>query len=378
MRVASSLFVLFFLACSLTCSSCVGVLKYTVNLATSTIENGGPYNTFSQISPTRMVADNEGRIFVAAVNTVFVLSPNGSVVKNINVSGAEYMAFNNRTNIVYVTSGTLPIHTITEISDANLSVIRQLTVSAYPLALATDPTTGKVFIAIGNEVYALNSTKLVPLFNFLGVPTDMVVSPSGNILVSAYNFTENKGYIFMNFQGRTNSLELNTFPNSLLLKGNEILVGTDGYILEINLTLNIVGNISLYGSKIEGIAYDSNNDLVYAAVDSLYGQDYVLVLNNLSPAGEINVGITPVDIVFDPVSNYVFVSNFFDGTVAIISQGCPTQVNSSVSLPIIRSPTVSPQVPVISSFLPFYVTFVLLALFSALILRKYISKNRGE
>lgn len=182
----------------------------------------------------------------------------------------------------------------------------------------------------------------------------------------------------MNFQGRTYSLELNTFPNSLLLEENEILVGTDGYILEINLALNIVGNISLYGGKIEGMAYDSNNDLVYAAVDSLYGQDYVLVLNNLSPIGEINVGITPVDVVFDPVSNYVFVSNFFDGTVAIISQGCPTQVNSSVSLPIIRSPTVSPQMPVISSFLPFYVTFVLLALFSALILRKYISKNRGE
>ncbi|WP_287688905.1 hypothetical protein [Metallosphaera javensis (ex Sakai et al. 2022)] len=320
--------------------------------------------------------DNEGKVFVAAVNTIFVLSPNGSVIKSINVSGAEYMAYDNVTNTLYVTSGTLPAHTITEISDTNLSIIKQLSLSAYPFVIIAGPT-GKVYVAVGNEVYFLNGSKLVPLFAFQGIPTDMIVAPPGRIFLSSYNFSENIGYIFMFVEGKVSSLRLDTFPNSLLLMNrNDILVGTDGYLLEVNFSLDIIGNVSIYGSKIDGLTYDSTSKLVYAAVDSLYGQDYVLTLDNMSPIGEINVGITPIDIAFDPVSGYVFVSNFFDGTVAIISQGCPNSSNYTITLPV-SIPSTPSKIQTMFPYLPVYAFLVLSVILSAIFLNSYINKNRN-
>jgi len=294
----------------------IGYIEYTIYLNNMSTVSGVTPNFFSSISPTYMVVDSSGYVFAAAVNEVFIINPYGKVVGKIGVQGAEYISYCNENNTLIVSSGTLPNFTISFISTINFTIIRTINVNDYPLS--TLEHNGKIYVGTYGGVGILNNSKINIFVNTPGPVVSLAYS-NGYLYAVGYNFTQSYGFLFIIHNNSVKSIILSTFPNFIYVYNNKIYIAGDFSVIMINQESLKIQYINISGEKFEGIVVDPKNNLTYVTADSLFGPDYILVLNGSKISGEIYGGITPIGIVFDNVSNFLFISNFFDGTISVIS-----------------------------------------------------------
>ncbi|EHP70058.1 hypothetical protein MetMK1DRAFT_00005600 [Metallosphaera yellowstonensis MK1] len=371
---------LFFILLVSLSSSClsppIGYVKYTVDLGNFTVVQGSLANIFSQISPSELIQDSQGRVFVAAVGSVYVLGPyDGKILRQINVSGAEYMTYDPNQSLIYVASGTLPNMSISVISDETLTLLRTVGLNVSPTGIVYDQRNGEIYVGFPGGLGELRGNELSPSLRVDGVVTSIAVNPlDGDIYVTTLNFSENQGYLYSISPELTVNrvVELNTFPNVVTFWNGKIYVGGDGYLEVFNASsLEPLTSLQLQGQKVEGIAVDPRDGFIYVSLDSLYGPDSVLAFAGNETLGEIGVGVSPKSVLYDTVSGEIFVSNFFDGTISIIAPGCPVTQSVTENVTINR-PSITPapaQTP--SYLLPMLV--VALTLFLAL----YLVRRKG-
>ncbi len=272
-------------------------------------------NFFSSVSPTYMAVNSLGYVFVIAVNEIFVINPYGKVIGKINVPGAEYISYCSQNNTLIVSSGTLPNFTISFISAKNFSIIRTITVNNYPLSVLSYD--GRIYVGTYDGVGTLNDNKINIFVKTPGQVVSLAYS-NGSLYAVGYNFSQDYGFLFIIHNYTYKSIILNTFPNFVYAYNNKIYIAGDFSIIILNQNSNLQ-YVNISGEKFEGIVVDPKNNLTYATADSLIGPDYILVLNGSTIEGKIYGGITPIGIVYDNTSNLLFISNFFDGTVSVIS-----------------------------------------------------------
>ncbi|MUM65063.1 hypothetical protein D1867_07390 [Acidianus infernus] len=305
-------------------TSNIGCVAYTIFLNNETTVAGRSSNVFCQISPTYLVECSKGNVFVAAVNKIYEISPYGKVINSLNISGVEYLCYYNSTLIA--TSGTLPNKTITLINLRNMS-IKTIATCFYPLAISAVNNT--IYVGSYGYVYSLNNCRISQVLKVPGKVTS--ITTNGKILfISGFNFTKNQGFIVF-YPSVYSPIYFNTFPNYIFYYNCSLYVAADEYIFIINLYTHKINYIEVQGEEFEGITI--KNGLIYVTSDSLYGPDYVLVLNGTRILGKIYVGITPIGIIYDNVSKFIFVSNFFDGTISIISNSSPHGTSYMLNLP---------------------------------------------
>ena len=117
---------------------------------------------------------------------------------------------------------------------------------------------------------------------------------------------------------------------------------TAGYV---KYTLDLLNNTLINGNFVNthnalepwGIAYDPSNGYLYVT-DYWSGTVSVIDGANNTVIANITVGIDPVGVVYDPSNGYLYVTNFASGTVSIISTSVST---SSTSISSVTTSTTS-------------------------------------
>lgn len=320
-----------------------------------------------------MAMDFQGNIYVAAVNSVYVISPYGYLIKNISVHGAEELAYSN--GILVVASGTLPNHTVTLIDTKNFTVVKIFTLNVSPLSVAI--VNGKIFIGTYNGVMVLEGDEFKPILTTPG-PVISLVSGDGMLFAAGYNFSQNYGFVyFISSEQIGRFLINNTFPNSLYYYYGRLYVAADFLVMIINLENHSYEYVKIPGEKIEGVTVKGG--LIYATADSLYGPDYVLVLNSTAVLDSIKVGITPIGIIYNNVSNYIFVSNFFDGSISMIGFNCSeiTSSSSSFSFPQVRTTSTMHGENIYPSLISYTVILAFVAIIFFIIIYLILRGRRG-
>ncbi|NON62490.1 YncE family protein, partial [Acidianus sp. RZ1] len=215
-----------------------------------------------------------------------------------------------------------------------LSLLDRDYLSVYPLSIAYDNVSDKVIVGLIGGIGILKGDNITDIVRMPGIVSSLAVNNIGNIYVVGYNLSANRGFFSILDNNFTVKLEDNfsTFFNFVSYINGKTYIGGDGCILIYqNSTFS---KITYLGEDFYGMAYDPINDLVYVAAHSLYGPDFVLVIKGTNIVGRIYGVVTPIDIIFNPVSKLIFVSNFFSGTLSIISPGKPPEGNTQeVTLP---------------------------------------------
>lgn len=324
---------LLFSVVSVSHNSDYGCVIYTVLLYNSTTIQGKSLNYFSQLSPSSMTMDSHGNVYVAAVNYVFVLNSSGHVIKNISVVGADYLTYSN--GLVIAASGVLPNYTLTFISAENFTVLRTVVVNDYPLSVAVYNNT--IYIGTHNGIGELVGNKIELIVRTPGPVVSLI--PVHDMLIAAgYNLPLDVGFVYFIFPSNKTVFYMvfnDTFPYSIYYHNGTLYIAADYKIIILNKDYS-VNYIYVPNERIRGITVREN--LIYATANSVYGPDYVLVLNKTTLLGRIEVGITPIGIIYNNCSNLIFVSNFFDGTVSIIGFNCNKTTSTKTFIPPQGSP----------------------------------------
>jgi len=297
-------------------NSQIGYIQYTIYLNNMSTVEGVTPNFFSSISPTYMTVSSSGNVYVVAVNEIYAVNPYGKIIGKVNIQGAEYISYCEKNNTLITASGTLPNFTISFISAKNLTVIKTINVKYYPLSVMA--YNGEIYIGTYNGIGILKGDNISIITKAPGPIVSLAYS-NGGIYAVGYNFTESYGFLLVIHNDTVRSIILSTFPNFVYSYGSKIYIAGDFSVIMISQNNFKTNYVNVSGEKFEGITVDPKNNLTYVTADSLFGPDYILVLNGTRILGQIFGGITPIGIVFDNISNLLFVSNFFDGTISVIS-----------------------------------------------------------
>ncbi|ARM75339.1 hypothetical protein [Acidianus manzaensis] len=361
-----------FLSLSVTSEPNYGCVEYTVYLGNFSTVKGSSLNYFSPISPSSIVMDSSGNVYVAAVNEIYILNSSGNIIRNISVSGAEYLYYYK--GIILAASGTLPNYTLTLINSKNFSIIKTIILNTFPLSVSM--VKNQIYIGTSNGIGELKGNK-IEFITLTPGPVTSMLSVNGTLFASGYNLSRNYGFLDIIKDNKLFEIMIinNTFPNSLYYKNNILYIASDFEIIILNLNNNSIRYISIPGEEIQGIAI--YNGHIYATADSLYGPDFVLVLNSTTVLSYIKVGITPIGIVYNNFSKLLFVSNFFDGTISIIGFNCSkTSTNTTES--VVENNLISSIINVVYPMHLYLIQIVLASIIGVILLAYLIFRRAKE
>jgi YVTN family beta-propeller protein len=225
----------------------------------------------------------------------------GSSLGKIKINHPSQALFNQKNNLLYVTSTR--DNTTSVINSTDNSIIHTIIVGRSPIGLVLNPNNNLLYIPNfdDNTVSVINSTDNV-IIDTIKVdenPTDLVLNPNNNLLyISTLN---NKTISVINATNISviDTIQLDKFPESLAVnpttnflyvanRGNNtvsVINSTDNSIVE---TIEVGGSLHI-GLEPRYLYYDTINNLLY-------------------------VGISNTISIIDGISNEVIANNIIAGT----------------------------------------------------------------
>jgi len=217
------------------------------------------------------------------------LIPGNFLAKN-SVATPDFIAYDAGKGEVFVTDERS--NNVTVISDSTNSVIANIPVGSYPVGVAYDGRKGEVFVtnegAISRNVTIISDATLAVIAN---VP---VGSPQGAVAYDAA-----KGEVFVAIGGPSSVAVISDATNAVIAN------------IPVDSTL---------GSSQGGMAYDAAKGEVFVANGE---PSNVTVISDATNAviANIPVGSYPIGVTYDPRNAYIYVANYLQGTISIISTG---------------------------------------------------------
>jgi len=281
-------------------------------------------------------------------NLDLVNSTNNTFVKSIHLPAERPVSPTVDLDNGYIIVPCPGTGTLVFVNETDNTVIANYQLIIQIRGLAYDPNTGSiygtdsevgqifVFDALNNSlVYIANTTYPFPI----GITVDyydgyIYVSHPFNSTITVYNDTS-----FASVANITTGFESN--PSSLLYDPNNNLVyyvdSYHGIVGIINPKTNkIIGNVStgiIYNGLYfeDSITLDTKNNLIYVVGDSknvicsqnsvCYNKGLISVINASSNTliTQINLGISPGQILYDSLNNFVYYASTYEGKVYVFN-----------------------------------------------------------
>jgi YVTN family beta-propeller protein len=281
------------------------------------------------VLPTGIVYDSHnGYLYISsnAFNIISVFNPStNSLVANVTIPFSEIgdLVYDSQDHTILVASqgdcnprtGSCS-GTITAIDDNSNTVIASVNAGAYPLGLAYDPTYDEIFITH----YGLLQNSLNDFVTVIQEPANSLVA---NITVgerpTGVLYDPANGDIYVADSGSSQVSVISDKTNS------------------------VIATIPVQISRVEspeGFIYDPVNDEILAT--NQFPPDFNPLASNLVSVidgasnnllGDFTLGYNPTDGVYDPANGYLYVTNYFSGTVSLVASTIngknPTSLNIS-------------------------------------------------
>ena len=334
----------------------VPYVNSTLYLSNGTLSKG--YREVSNINPTHtndMVLDSTNeKIFVASVfsNYVTVVNlKNNNTLSYINAGGfIGGLAFDPNNNDVFVSMGNsiMAINASTNRVAYNISEkISSNDSSVSPGGIFYDSVNNFLYAQNNNFLFALNlytgNLTLISTNNTFASSNDFALDPFTDYIYEGHEFSSFVTVINgANNEFVANISIINSFYGVAFDTVDNTLYGTDygaNTLVMINGSTNKVdGNIST-GTimNLNGILFDNSNGLLYFTDGANSSLDYINTSTD-SIIGSLPTGNGPSTIIYDDMSNRLYVSNYWSSNI--------TEINSTTNLdlsPIILSLFSDPQ-----------------------------------
>ncbi len=291
-------------------------------------------------SPVALVEDSALQaIVVTGADQVLAISDrNGSIVGSAAVGlNPEGIAYDNQTDELYVTNAGS--NSVTVLSGSNLTVTDTISVGNYPQGIAYDGATSQIFVACaGSNVVDVISPASHSVVARIGVglgPTELAVDPAlSELFVTEY---DNDSVSVISTQSMTlvGSIPLSYFsaPVGIALDpSTDQLYVADSFRSSVSIisaaNRSVVGNVTVGGAPFD-VVFDPNSDLMLVSnACAVTGSPASLVCNSnvtiLSTSlrevvGSVVTGDSPLGEAFSPTTGNVYVANFYSGTVTVLT-----------------------------------------------------------
>lgn len=311
-----------------------------------------PVATLTGIQGPKGIAVNPdaGRIYVAnyAANRLTMINAaTNAVERNITMPSPNQVAFDPGLNRIYVTNRDAD--TLTVVDAATLAILKTVAVEAQPFGVAVNPANHRVYVANFNSnsvsVIDGSSNTVIARVGLPNLPTFIAVDTA-----------RNRAYALTSWSGDLYAIEADNTYKRLLHVPDSGLVG-----LAYNPTLDriyissIANVVYVYEVKTglqlaaipvpaepHALAVNPNGNAVFVAARG--NQVFRIDGNTNTYSGAGATGGGEGDgVAVDPASNHVYVANYADNSVTMLSDVCaptppPTKTPTATATPS-RTPT---------------------------------------
>jgi YVTN family beta-propeller protein len=258
-------------------------------------------------------------VAVSGADEVAVINNQSQVVGNISLGGAaDFLALDPASSLLY--AELVGNNSVAIINTTTSAVTSTVAVGAGPGWLAFDPASGTIYVVNreSNSVSVISGESVVDTISLTGLPFAVAYDLfDGNMYV-----TDNAGTVFV-INGATNSLvrSIQVAGSSSDLLGiaygasDQLMYVTsnsDGAVYTMNST-QVIGMISGFDAP-TGIAFNLGSAEMFV-VNS--GNGTVSALWNGS-FSTVSVGSSPREVVFDPSTTSILVTNYGGTTVSVV------------------------------------------------------------
>lgn len=317
----------------------------TVSLRNNVVYKGDyfPWLNNASVRPTDVAVDPiSGEIYVAdsyTGNVSVISSKTTHIMRNISVGISPFgIAYDPADNLMFVSnSGS---DNISVINVTTNSVSDTISGVSEPRDIAFCPLNSEMYVADYNvsSVSAVNAETMKIVSNISvgqnpwGVAFDpanqqMYVTNSGKNNVSVINVTENRAVLSIDVGLGPEGIAYDAYNHNMYVANSreDTLTGTFKIfnpVSEINSTTN--RSILLYYNTAPttpiDVAFNPVNNYIYVTFSNIE-EDSIVAFNSTTnrSVGSIQVGVHPWGLAFDPVNNNMYVANFWSDSVVRIS-----------------------------------------------------------